>query len=89
MIHISIFIFIIILIYVGLTTYIIINLSRKNNILQNFINKMYVKINVIYKTLLNLDQKQMFEHDDDVGILWKEIKTTIQSFNEIFEKESE
>lgn len=89
MINISIFIFIIILIYVGLTTYIIINLSRKNNILQNFINKMYVKINVIYKTLLNLDQKQMFEHDDDVGILWKEIKTTIQSFNEIFEKESE
>ena len=87
MIHIPIFLFIIVLLLIGLFIYLVINTLKKSAKLSFFINRMYEKINHIYKTLKDLDQKEMFEKDDEVGILWEQIKSTIESFNEVFEKE--
>ena len=37
----------------------------------------------LLETLQNIDSKQMFEKDDEVGSLFTQIKDTIQTFKQI------
>ena len=59
--------------------YIIWNLLRKNERLENIIEENTERYINIYNTLKEIDLKGAFEADDEVGSTFKEIKNIIES----------
>jgi len=74
--------------------YIIINLRHKVILLEeklikyiDNINKIYLNILETTKLLENIDYKGIFENDDDVGVAFKNIKTTLELLKKTFTNE--
>ena len=61
--------------------YIIYNLYRKNTIYENWTEQMYEKLTKLQSDIKNIDDKQIFESDDEVGVVFKELVETIQEFD--------
>lgn len=49
---------------------------------QNWISDIKKEVSVTYTKLKDLDQKQMFEKDDDVGFVFSEIVKLIEKLKE-------
>ena len=63
--------------------YTIYNLLNKLEKYEDFID-LHERDNIaLLETLQNIDSKQMFEKDDEVGSLFTQIKDTIQTFKQI------
>ena len=60
----------------------IFNLLNKLEKYEDFIEVDQKRNEALLETLKSLDEKQMFEKDDEVGSLFTQIKETIQSFKE-------
>jgi hypothetical protein len=57
--------------------YACVNLLRKLEAYEDFIDTELKKNETLLETLRKLDSRQMFEKDDEVGTLFKQIKDTI------------
>ena len=53
--------------FFGVLLYIIYNLYRKNTIYENWTEQIFVKINKLQSDIKTIDDKKMFESDDEVG----------------------
>ena len=63
--------------------YTIYNLLSKLEKYEDFIDLQEQNNIALLETLQNIDSKQMFEKDDEVGSLFTQIKDTIQTFKQI------
>jgi hypothetical protein len=63
--------------------YTIYNLLLKLEKYEDFIDLQEQNNITLLETLQNIDSKQMFEKDDEVGSLFTQIKDTIQTFKQI------
>jgi hypothetical protein len=63
--------------------YTIYNLLNKLEKYEDFIDLQEQNNIALLETLQNIDSKQMFEKDDEVGSLFTQIKDTIQTFKQI------
>lgn len=68
------------LVVAGYTIY---NLLNKLERLEEFIEQQEQNNITLLETLQNIDSKQMFEKDDEVGSLFTQIKNTIEIFKQI------
>jgi hypothetical protein len=58
------------------------NLYRKNIIYENWTTDIRSKFEDVYTKIKNVDQREIFEKDDDVGVAFQEIKKIIEDFKQ-------
>ena len=61
--------------------YIVFNLYKKNKIYEGWIIDTKDKANFLYENISEVDSKDIFEKDDEVGVVFEQIKELIGSFN--------
>lgn len=77
-IYISIFLCVLLLISV----YVIWNLYTKNSLYEDWILDIRNTLDEIKEEWRNIDTRQMFEKDDDVGVTFQEIDDLLKKINE-------
>ena len=55
-------------------SYSVYNLLRKNEVQEDIINACYRRVELAMQLMRMFDRKQMFEHDDEVGDTFKQLK---------------
>ena len=55
---------------------------KKNNIYERWILEFKADANFAYQTMKELDDKQIFSKDDEVGVAFKEMVDLLQKLNE-------
>jgi hypothetical protein len=73
----TIFILCVLLLHVTATGYIIFNLSNKITLYEQSIQQFYEDTSILLHTMRVLDEKQMFETDDEVGTLFQQLTEII------------
>jgi len=76
-------IIIILIVFLAAAGYTIYNLLNKLEKYEDFIDLQEQNNIALLETLQDIDSKQMFEKDDEVGSLFTQIKDTIQTFKQI------
>ena len=76
-------IIIILVVFLAAAGYTIWNLLNKLERLEDFINLQEERDIQLLSTLKDLDTKQMFEKDDEVGSVFDKIKEIIEAYKEI------
>ena len=61
--------------------YIIYNLYRKNTIYENWTVQLYEKLTKLQSDIKQIDDKQIFESDDEVGTVFTELVETIHEYD--------
>ena len=61
--------------------YIIFNLYKKNKIYEGWVLDTKDKASLLYENIREVDSKDIFEKDDEVGVVFEQIKELISSFN--------
>lgn len=61
--------------------YIIFNLYKKNKIYEDWVLDTKDKASLLYENIREVDSKDIFEKDDEVGVVFEQIKELISSFN--------
>lgn len=61
--------------------YVVYNLDKKLSIYSDWIVKYRSKVQVVYEELKIVDEKNLFEKDDDVGFVFSEIVRIITEFD--------
>ena len=74
---------IILTIFLAVAGYSIWNLLNKLERYEDFINEEENKNNALLEALRQIDSREMFEKDDDVGSIFYQIKETIERFKQI------
>lgn len=64
-------------IFNGVLTYTTINLLRKNEFYEEKIQEFYSSLYITLKNMQLIDERQMFESDDDVGVIFELLKDTL------------
>ena len=67
--------------------YVIFNLTRKVERLENWVEDYAQRVIDTQQVLKEIDDKGNFEADDEVGIVFQSIKSTVDQLNQITEKE--
>tara|TARA_R100001015_G_C4609720_1_gene165005 strand:- start:356 stop:610 length:255 start_codon:yes stop_codon:yes gene_type:complete len=67
--------------------YVIFNLTRKVERLETWVEDYAQRIIDTQQVLKEIDDKGNFEADDEVGIVFQSIKSTVDELNQITEKE--
>ena len=62
--------------------FVIINLLKKNETLEDFISKQSEAINACDKRVKEIDDKGIFYADDQIGFFFKELKKIQEALNE-------
>jgi hypothetical protein len=76
-------IIIILVVFLAVAGYTIWNLLNKLEKLEDFISLQEERDIQLLSTLRDLDSKQMFEKDDEVGSVFDKIKEVIEAYKEI------
>ena len=76
-------IIIILVVFLAVAGYTIWNLLNKLEKLEDFINLQEERDIQLLSNLKDLDSKQMFEKDDEVGSVFDKIKEVIEAYKEI------
>lgn len=63
--------------------YLVWNLSRKNKIYEQSIEQFYSALTVTLATMRVVDQKQMFETDDEVGTIFQQLVDIVSNLRPI------
>ena len=66
----------------GTEFYFVVNLLRKVETYEDYIDSEIKNNETLLETLRKIDNKQMFEKDDEVGSLFTQIKDTIEQFKQ-------
>lgn len=72
---------------VAILVYTTINLLTKLEAYEDYIDNELSKNETLLETLRKIDNKQMFEKDDEVGSLFEQIKNTIIRFKQFKDAE--
>jgi|TARA_B100000287_G_scaffold244302_1_gene229746 peptidoglycan hydrolase CwlO-like protein len=67
---------------ITISFFIIRNLLRKNELLEDFITKQSDAINACDKRLKEIDDKNVFYADDEIGWFFKEVQKIQEALNE-------
>lgn len=59
---------------------------KKNDIYTQWIVELQNKVESVYRTMIILDEKQIFVKDDEVGFIFQQLVDLISSLNEKVEK---
>lgn len=73
---------VILFIIVGTMAFIISNLNKKIVVYERWVSKFHVEVNQMYSRLKAVDDRNLFEKDDDVGFIFSEIVRVAKEFNE-------
>ena len=76
-------IIIILIVFLAIAGYTIWNLLNKLEKLEDFINLQEERDIQLLSTLRDLDSKQMFEKDDEVGSVFDKLKEVIEAYKKI------
>jgi hypothetical protein len=63
--------------------YVIWNLFRKTELLENWVENFTQQIQIVQNKLKEVDDKGMFEADDEVGTIFKRIKQIVNELDNI------
>ena len=77
------------LVALGCLLYIVRNLYSKNKIYEQWIVDTQDDVEKLYSDMQELDSKQMFEKDDEVGALFQQLITVIGELRGIIYEEEE
>ncbi len=66
-------------VYVAGSVYIIWNLLKKTETQELALMSMYQQISAVLYTMKMLDERQMFESDDEVGTVYAQVSNTVKS----------
>ena len=61
--------------------YIIRNIYIKNTIYEEWVNSIIIRIEDLQRKIKELDDKNIFEKDDEVGVVFNEIADLIKNFD--------
>jgi predicted Holliday junction resolvase-like endonuclease len=64
-------------------SYVVYNLLQKLERYEDFIEKETARNEALLEALRQIDERQMFEKDDEVGSIFYQIKETIEKFKQI------
>jgi len=67
--------------FIIILLYIIYNLYKKNTIYENWTENTVDKINNLQSDIKNIDDRGIFEKDDEVGSIFEEISNLIKDFD--------
>ena len=79
--YINIYIVIIVCLLSTASVYVLLNLYRKNKIYENWILDFRGMAKDIKQNWREIDSRQMFEKDDDVGVVFEELDTLINKLD--------
>ena len=65
----------------GVLAYLLTIAQNKIDIYEDWILEFQNDVNGVYQQLKNIDDKNLFEKDDDVGVIFSEIATLIDKLN--------
>jgi len=65
----------------GVLTYLLTIAQNKIDIYEEWILEFKNDVNGVYRQLKNIDDKNLFEKDDDVGVIFSEMSTLIDKLN--------
>jgi hypothetical protein len=68
-----IFLVVVLTILVALLSFATYNVLRKNEELEDAINQFYGRTNATVRLMRSIDNRQMFERDDEVGTVFKQL----------------
>ena len=81
----EIFIIIFLSLIIGTLVYGIVNIFKKMEYYESFIRDRRIKYEQLLNTIRELDSKELFEKDDEVGSVFSQIKEEIETFNNILD----
>jgi len=81
----EIFVIIFLFLVIIILLYGIFNILRKLEYYEEFIINRRQRYEELLKTIREIDSKELFEKDDDVGSVFTQIKEEIESFENIIE----
>jgi predicted PurR-regulated permease PerM len=81
----EIFIIVFLCLVIGVLVYGIVNTLNKLEYYENFISNRREKYIQLLNSIREIDSKELFEKDDDVGSVFTQIKDEIESFENILE----
>jgi hypothetical protein len=58
--------------------YLVINLNRKIKIYEDAIQNFYENVSIILYTMQNIDQRQIFQQDDEVGQTFQDLLEVLE-----------
>lgn len=59
--------------------YIVYNLFKKNEVYENTIQEFYSFLTITLRNMRLIDERQMFENDDEVGIIFSQLTDTVNT----------
>lgn len=80
--YINIYIAISICFLLLLSLYVVVNLYRKNKIYETWLTETLNATSDIKNKWSEIDSKQMFEKDDDVGVIYEQLSQLIDNLEE-------
>ncbi len=75
-------IIVVLAIVVGGLGYACYNLLKKLEVYEDWVNEFRTEIEQVYQRLKTVDDKNLFEKDDDVGFVFSEIVRVTKEFND-------
>jgi len=81
----EIIIILFLLVLCGILVYLVKNSLNKIEFYENFINDRRIQYETLLNTIREIDSKELFEKDDDVGAVFTQIKDEIESFENILD----
>lgn len=81
----EIFIIVFLCLVIGVLVYGIVNTLNKLEYYENFISNRREKYIQLLNSIREIDSKELFEKDDDVGAVFTQIKDEIESFENILD----
>lgn len=67
---------------IGVLSYACFNLIKKLEIYENWVDTFKEESESLYQKLKAVDDRNLFEKDDDVGFVFSEIKRIVKEFND-------
>lgn len=66
---------------IGALIYLVVNLDRKNSVYEAWLSKYRQRIDEVYSQLKSVDERNLFEKDDDVGFVFSELVRIMKDFD--------
>ncbi len=79
--YINIYIVIAVCLLLTMSLYSLLNLYRKNKIYENWILSFRDTATNVKESWKDIDSRQMFEKDDDVGVVYEQLSTLIDELD--------
>ncbi len=67
---------------IGVLAYLVFNLDRKTFTYESWLKKYRTKVEDVYGQLKSVDDRNLFEKDDDVGFVFSELVRIMKEFDE-------